>query len=424
MVTLPSFDNTLGALLYGVFLVQVYNYYRRYPSDKAGYKAIFPRRLLETTHQAFIGHTVYWYSITNFLNIAALFGKPVWSLVFQVLIEAVVAAVVKLWEYLVDGVFGEAQSTCIEHVPDHLGKLLLDFGQLGLAIYYTVKIDQLPALPDLVNLRVVGVITLAIGVLNDAGIAIALCYYLQKMRSSHTQSNYLVRNLTLYAVNTGALTSAMSLATLLIYNFMPTNFVFAGCYFVLSKLYGVSFIAALNTRQIIRGRRSDVESNRFTALERGTERPSRSPNIPLQTDMVERDSTKVDSGREAEDHLGGVPAGPQAGGQLLPRAQGFRVVVIKIKDVEAIGTINLGKFELAASAGASGSWGSASDREHYCRAATLTLSAFTQRRLSARDDAASNTNRDANMSTIHTTLPPREETLKLHDKHLAWAFSE
>ncbi|KAF8444965.1 hypothetical protein L210DRAFT_3502363 [Boletus edulis BED1] len=117
--------------------------------------------------------------------------------------------------------------------------------------------------------------------------------------------------------------------------------------------------------------------------------------------------------------LGGVPAGPQAGGQLLPRAQGFRVVVIKIKDVEAIG-----KFELAASAGASGSWGSASDREHYCRAATLTLSAFTQRRLSARDDAASNTNRDANMSTIHTTLPPREETLKLHDKHLAWAFSE
>ncbi|KAF8433894.1 hypothetical protein L210DRAFT_3555073, partial [Boletus edulis BED1] len=106
-----------------------------------------------------------------------------------------------------------------------------------------------------------------------------------------------------------------------------------------------------------------------------------------------------------------------------------------------------------------------------------TLSAFTQRRLSAHGDAASNTNRDANMSTIHTTLPPLlrawakakltrgswkvallsavgftvsrveiyrvviehletidrivdavgclgEETLKLHDEHLAWAFRE
>ncbi|KAF8131188.1 hypothetical protein EV363DRAFT_1398997 [Boletus edulis] len=106
-----------------------------------------------------------------------------------------------------------------------------------------------------------------------------------------------------------------------------------------------------------------------------------------------------------------------------------------------------------------------------CRAATL--SAFTQRRLSAHGDAASNTNRDANMSTIHTTLPPLltewakakltrgswkdallsavgftvsrveiyrvvcehletidrmvdavECTLRLHDGHLAWAFSE
>ncbi|KAF8425408.1 hypothetical protein L210DRAFT_3222304 [Boletus edulis BED1] len=35
-----------------------------------------------------------------------------------------------------------------------------------------------------------------------------------------------------------------------------------------------------------------------------------------------------------------------------------------------------------------------------------TLSAFTQRRLFAHGDAASNTNRDGNMSTIHTTLPP------------------
>ncbi|KAF8139859.1 hypothetical protein EV363DRAFT_1152860 [Boletus edulis] len=314
MVTLPSFDNTLGALfvgfsvstvrvlliftrwLYGVFLVQVYNYYRRYPSDKAGYKAIVsssPSVLLETTHQAFIGHTVYWYSITNFLNIAALFGKPVWCVrIFYSLCVLYIYPqslgsffILRVWRFS----YGNIWLTVF--------LLLLDFGQLGEELW---PCDQLPALPDLVNLRVVGVITLAIGVLNDAGIAIALCYYLQKMRSSHTQSNYLVRNLTLYAVNTGALTSAMSLATLLIYNFMPTNFVFAGCYFVLSKLYGVSFIAALNTRQIIRGRRSDVESNRFTALERGTERPSRSPNIPLQTDMVERDSTKVDSGREAE----------------------------------------------------------------------------------------------------------------------------
>ncbi|KAF8434848.1 hypothetical protein L210DRAFT_3552762 [Boletus edulis BED1] len=40
------------------------------------------------------------------------------------------------------------------------------------------------------------------------------------------------------------------------------------------------------------------------------------------------------------------------------------------------------------------------------RFTTSTLSAVIQPRLSAHGDAASNTNRDANMSTIHTTLPP------------------
>ncbi|KAF8415328.1 hypothetical protein L210DRAFT_3586883 [Boletus edulis BED1] len=37
---------------------------------------------------------------------------------------------------------------------------------------------------------------------------------------------------------------------------------------------------------------------------------------------------------------------------------------------------------------------------------TEWVCAFTQPRLSAHGDAASNTNRDANMSTIHTTLLP------------------
>ncbi|KAG6376909.1 hypothetical protein JVT61DRAFT_940 [Boletus reticuloceps] len=91
MAALPRLDNTLGALFvgfsvfYGILFVQVYIYYRRYPSDKAGYKAILFLRLLETVHQVFIGHTVYYYTITHFLDIAALLGKPIWSLVVRAL---------------------------------------------------------------------------------------------------------------------------------------------------------------------------------------------------------------------------------------------------------------------------------------------------------------------------------------------------
>ncbi|KAN0074729.1 hypothetical protein V8E55_011778 [Tylopilus felleus] len=282
MGLLPSFDNTLGALfigfsvstmVYGVFLVQVYHYYHRYPSDKAGYKVIVALLLiLETTHQAFNGHSVYYYAITNYMNMIALLDKPVWSLVFQLLGGAVVGAIVKLlftlrvWRFSYGNVYA------------------------------------LPALPDLVHLRVVGIVALGIGVLNDIGVAAALCYYLQSMRSSYTQSDSLIRSLTLYAVNTGVLTSAMSFATLIIYNFMPRNFIFVGCYFVQSKLYGVSFVATLNTRQIIRGRGTDGEAKGSPGFEIVVDRQCQTHSIPLQIATIKTDTSSrdVESGEGQE----------------------------------------------------------------------------------------------------------------------------
>ncbi|KAF8551281.1 hypothetical protein OG21DRAFT_1524560 [Imleria badia] len=246
MASLPSFDNTLGALfvgfsmstvLYGMFLLQVHNYYRRYPSDKAGYKAIFLLRVLETAHQAFIAHALYYYSITNYMNMLALFGKPVWSLVFQLLAGAVVGSVVKFFFTLRVWRFS--------------------YGNVWLTAF-------------LVSPSVLGIIALGIGVVNDIGIAIALCYYLQSMRSCYTH--------------------AMSFTTLIIYNFMPKNFIFVGCYFVLSKLYAVSFVAALNTRQIIRGRGTDGEPKKSQAFQIVTEQQhTRSLSIPLQTSTIKRE---------------------------------------------------------------------------------------------------------------------------------------
>ncbi|KAI9568566.1 hypothetical protein HD554DRAFT_2172345 [Boletus coccyginus] len=341
MATLPSFNSTLGALFIG-FSVSTVIRHVPHPgiqllssisfgqgwvqSDRR--TAIFFFRLLETAHQAFIGHSVYYYSITNFMNILALLGKPLWSLVFQLLVGAVVGTVVKLYVYLVP-IF------ILDIYPRSSGSLftlrvwrfsygnvwltaflmLLDFGQLGLAIVFTVQRYQvsrifwyniraeyaypppsyaLPALPDLDNLRVLGIVALAIGVLTDIGIATALCYYLQSMRLYYTQSA-IIRSLTLYAVNTGILTSAMSFTTLIIFNYMPDNFIFVGCYFVLSKLYAISFVATLNTRQIVRGRGTDGEPKKSPVFQIVTDQRSRSPNIPLQTPAAERDAVDMES---------------------------------------------------------------------------------------------------------------------------------
>ncbi|KAK7677728.1 hypothetical protein QCA50_019280 [Cerrena zonata] len=118
--------------------------------------------------------------------------------------------------------------------------------------------------------------------------------------------------MTLYAINTGVLTSAISLTCLILYDIMPDNFIFMGFYFVLSKLYVNSFLAALNTRRVLRGRGTDNEATTMptflmvgknTKLDNDIEMlPSPSRLTPSQLEVgVEREVTisrdPLDSGK-------------------------------------------------------------------------------------------------------------------------------
>jgi hypothetical protein len=42
---------------------------------------------------------------------------------------------------------------------------------------------------------------------------------------------------------------------------MPHNFIFVGFYFVLCKMFGISFMTTLNTRKAVRGKGTDQEDS-------------------------------------------------------------------------------------------------------------------------------------------------------------------
>jgi len=130
----------------------------------------------------------------------------------------------------------------------------LTLSEFGLAIAYTVKCFEHPFLAIIPNLKMLASFSLGAGVLTDVFTACALCFFLRKFRTGHKRSDSLVNTLTIYAVNTGALTAAISLLTLIFYDLRPRNLQFMGFYFVLSKLYAISFLCTLNTRRIIRGK--------------------------------------------------------------------------------------------------------------------------------------------------------------------------
>ncbi|KIM43036.1 hypothetical protein M413DRAFT_26241 [Hebeloma cylindrosporum] len=133
--------------------------------------------------------------------------------------------------------------------------------QFGLALSYCVNAFRLPSLIQVHELSLVASLALGGGLATDVVIAIALCYFLRRLRTGFQRSDNLVNMLCIYAVNTGALTGAISLLTLVLYNARMDTFYFMPPYFTLGKFYAISFLCTLNTRKVTRGRGTDHQGN-------------------------------------------------------------------------------------------------------------------------------------------------------------------
>ncbi|GAV99604.1 hypothetical protein LENED_001071 [Lentinula edodes] len=180
--------------------------------------------------------------------------------------------------------------------------MVLAIGGLSLSIVFTVKSFMLPDVFSVVRLRVLGTIALGVGVLTDIVTALALCYFLNKLRTGYRQSDSLVSSLIKYAINTGALTSVISVTTVVLYNLMPSNLIFIAVFFILSKLYAISFMATLNTRRVVRGRGTDKQNtttNRTNMFHLGTRVPSMGPTDMdgWETAYTTTSATEIDQHR-------------------------------------------------------------------------------------------------------------------------------
>ncbi|KAJ7023498.1 hypothetical protein C8F04DRAFT_1193369 [Mycena alexandri] len=278
MASLIPVDETLGAafigfgvscVVFGVNTNQVFTYFQRYPGDKAAYKFIVLLIwTLELIDQIFIGHAIYFYTITS----------PKTPEIIR-----------NLWFYYSTGSCGHLSCFAMRvwrfsqrNIPVTAVVVALTLAELGLAIVDAVSVTdkdffisfQNPFLAVLPNLKVrpptfaaarlLASLSLGAGVLTDIFTACALCYFLRKFRTGHKRADSLVNSLQIYAVNTGAFTAAISLLTLIFYDLRPRNFQFLAFYFILSKLYAISFLCTLNTRKVIRGKGTEREDGPST----------------------------------------------------------------------------------------------------------------------------------------------------------------
>lgn len=250
-------NDTLGALqvggsimvfLFGIYTLQTYYYFRRYPNDPLWLKLLVVWIWLEE-----IGHTVsvlngmYLLTVTKFghedaLAVTTMPAGYAWSIIFSGSVGSIVEA------FFAHRMYALSKSL---YLPS-LAWALASFRFVG-SMFAAAKVFGNISL-DVFSTRWRWLITscFAAGAGADLIVAIGQCYYIyrEKRVAMGRTTMKLLDRLLAYTVETGLVLSMSAVVILVIWGTTPHSFWWFGIFLFYTEVFANSFMASLNTRRV------------------------------------------------------------------------------------------------------------------------------------------------------------------------------
>ncbi|EJD54684.1 hypothetical protein AURDEDRAFT_110216 [Auricularia subglabra TFB-10046 SS5] len=242
---------TVAMFLVGVCTLQVWNYYRNFPEDPKGVKALVAFVYIgDLIHSVLLVHSVYHYTIVNYGNPKAL-GLTVNSLEVSVIFVGSIAFIVQSFFCL--RVLRITESKILA-----LGCFSLTLVRIGFNLLIAVNVFIAGDFHSVqTKFKWMIVTTLCVGAASDVAIAACMCMGLARRRSGFAPTDKLVDKLIAYIIGSGLLTSVVAVIEVVCFLTMA-NFVWLAFYTILAKLFSNSLLASLNERNSLRQKMSSV----------------------------------------------------------------------------------------------------------------------------------------------------------------------
>ncbi|OCH90895.1 hypothetical protein OBBRIDRAFT_729811 [Obba rivulosa] len=252
----------VGAILYGITLLQTYEYFRRYPHDSKFVKSLV--RHLDTE-----------YLVTNFANFDNL-DEVTWSMALQTDCNGLIGLIVECL-YLV------SQNWLITSIIVILSCIHFCTRTLAPALCRSSHSGSFS--PPPLRLCSPGCRCASAA---DVLIAGAMCWSLYTKRTGIAR------------INTGLLTSILALTVIITFSIMPVNFVWLSFFWIMGKCYVNSFLALLNSRENLREKASRVAVG-MSRLRTGRSFPS--IQVPGSASPRPNDQNSFIMAKKLRDHL-------------------------------------------------------------------------------------------------------------------------
>jgi len=277
----------ISIMLFGMTVLQTWIYFWQYGSrDPKGLKLLVTIIfLLDTLHTTLCIYSLYWYLILNFGNVENL-GYNMWAMNVQVDINALVDYMVQL--YYAGRVHIVGKSIIIPIII-----VVLSTNTLALGFVFTVRAATLKSWSRYRSLIPVTCIGLGSGVVADILIAFSMYWFLYHKRTGFAKTDSMIMTLITYSINSGLLTSLLTIAVLISFATAPFSMVWQLFFWPMGKFYANSLLAMLNSRDRVRERlTTDKADNAFNLTSLRIDQRS-------ETDQFQRTAVSVAVQRSA-----------------------------------------------------------------------------------------------------------------------------
>ncbi|OSD01128.1 hypothetical protein PYCCODRAFT_1468825 [Trametes coccinea BRFM310] len=248
-----ALEHSMGAVLVGslvaLFLsgavwMQVFLYIQLYPRDRPRIKfMVFLVWVLDTIHSA-MAITANWQYLILHFGDWDIIDSITWSIATTVALTALITFFVHC--FFIHRIHTLSRQNLYIAVP----LVALALVRLVSALISTSEMIRLNSFAQFVyRYDYVFTIGLSTAASLDILIAGALCYFLRRGRSGFSGMDKIVDAITLYTIENGLLTCITTVVSLICWVSMPTNLIFLGLHFAISKLYANSLLATLNARK-------------------------------------------------------------------------------------------------------------------------------------------------------------------------------
>ncbi|KAE9383236.1 hypothetical protein BT96DRAFT_929933 [Gymnopus androsaceus JB14] len=259
-----SIDLTFGATFVGIQVAGVLLgtstmqawYYYTHSKDKNFLPALVATVLVfDFIHQALICHTGYTY-LVSFYNELAKLETVVWSLLAQVLFSGLTALAVQGFQtYRISMLSGNLNKVVLGNklwLPVVVGSFVLaEF--VCLLTFAIIALMRVKTFEELsAELKGLSIAVNALAAAGDLLIAGILTLLLQRAKTGYRSSDTMINKLTIFAVNTGTLSSLCAVASLVSILAAPNTFIYISFFFSMGRLYTNTLLATLNARKSIR----------------------------------------------------------------------------------------------------------------------------------------------------------------------------